>query len=135
MKETQFPTGTKTLDIKDFSRFSFNQSSPLLPVFSVFNHSCGLDFVKCFFLYLFVVSYNLFHVYECFPACTCVCHVLAVHAESRRGHWIPCSGVIGHGEPPYRCWELSQGLWPEKQVLLTTELSFQTPQEGFYCLD
>lgn len=48
VKEARFSTGTKMLDIKYFGRFSFNQSSPLLPVFSVFNHSYELDFVKCF---------------------------------------------------------------------------------------
>lgn len=64
-------------------------------------------------------------MFEYLPACTYVCHVHTVHVESGRGPWIPCSGVRGHGEPPYGCWELSQGVLPEKPVLLTIEPSLQ----------
>lgn len=104
------------LDIKDFNRFSFNQIPLCFQYFQFLTFQVGLILSSVFFcIYL---QYHIIY-FMCMHVClqVHVCHVLAVCAESRRGHWIPCSGFIGHGEPPYRCWELSQGLLPEASAV------------------
>lgn len=73
-------------------------------------------------------KFFIYCAYECYVYMY-VHHMHALTAEARRGHLIPPeTPVIDGCEILYGCWELNLGLLVEKPVLLTADLSLQSPE-------
>jgi hypothetical protein len=57
---------------------------------------------------------------------------LYITRRPEEGIKYPGTGFTDGCEPPRGCWELNLGLLEDQQVLLTTELSIQSPTVRFF---